>query len=61
MPAPDDAGGDDSEQGGPPNGSGPPKHVDLPDSIPDRIRERILSGRTVRRDTGDGDVMEGQI
>jgi hypothetical protein len=48
-------GGGDDEQGG-----GPPDHVELPEAVPQRIRERILSGRTERRDIGTA-PMEGQL
>jgi hypothetical protein len=36
---------------GPPDDrdGGPPAHVELPEAVPDRIRERILSGRSVQR------------
>lgn len=52
---PDDRGGNDDEQGG-----GPPSHVELPDAVPDHVRERLQRGRTERRATGS-DTMEGQL
>lgn len=39
---------------------GPPESLDLPDAIPQRIRERILTGRTERLNDGT-DTMEGMI
>jgi hypothetical protein len=45
-------------EGGPPERGGPPSHVDLPDAVPQRVRERILTGRTERRATGDDEMGE---
>jgi hypothetical protein len=35
---------------GSPDNGGPPDHVDLPDSVPKHVKERIMTGRSIQND-----------
>lgn len=45
---------------GQPDGGGPPEHVDLPSAVPDRVRQRLLTGTYSARDDETGHI-EGSL